>query len=148
MGALAIGVAAGAVCYGGVHARRPASATTTRSTRSACTASAASGARSPPACSRPRPGTPPARSLGAALFSEQAIGAGATAVYSLAVTFVLLKVLDAVMGLRVDPEVEREGLDVALHGEQGYVLGGSGALSAHESPASSHPVAIGVPAKA
>jgi Amt family ammonium transporter len=32
-------------------------------------------------------------------------------------TFVILKVLDLVMGLRVDRDAEREGLDLALHGE-------------------------------
>ncbi|AWK87832.1 ammonium transporter [Azospirillum thermophilum] len=32
-------------------------------------------------------------------------------------TFVLLKVVDVVMGLRVDEDVERDGLDLALHGE-------------------------------
>ena len=33
------------------------------------------------------------------------------------VSFVLLKLLDLVMGLRVDRDMEREGLDLALHGE-------------------------------
>ena len=32
-------------------------------------------------------------------------------------TFVILKVIDLVMGLRVDRDTEREGLDLALHGE-------------------------------
>ncbi|MBP2296645.1 ammonium transporter [Azospirillum rugosum] len=32
-------------------------------------------------------------------------------------TFVLLKVIDVVMGLRVDEDVERDGLDLSLHGE-------------------------------
>jgi Amt family ammonium transporter len=30
---------------------------------------------------------------------------------------VLLKIIDAVIGLRVTEEIEREGLDLALHGE-------------------------------
>jgi Amt family ammonium transporter len=33
---------------------------------------------------------------------------------------VLLKVLDATLGLRVSEEQEREGLDLAQHGEHGY----------------------------
>jgi Amt family ammonium transporter len=33
------------------------------------------------------------------------------------VTFIILKVIDVVVGLRVSPEVEREGLDINLHGE-------------------------------
>jgi Amt family ammonium transporter len=37
--------------------------------------------------------------------------------YSGVVSFVLLKVIDMVIGLRVAEEEEREGLDVVLHGE-------------------------------
>jgi Amt family ammonium transporter len=62
------------------------------------------------------------------LFVEQVIGAGVTALYSMLVTFILLKLLDATMGLRVDADTEREGLDVNLHGEQGYLLQGSGGM--------------------
>lgn len=38
------------------------------------------------------------------------------------VTFVLLKILDATMGLRVDQKSEMEGLDVSEHGEEGYIF--------------------------
>ena len=38
------------------------------------------------------------------------------------VTFVLLKVLDATMGLRVTAEEEVEGLDITQHGEEGYIF--------------------------
>jgi len=48
----------------------------------------------------------------------QAVGVIATLVYSGAVSFVLLKIIDVVMGLRVPHDVEREGLDICLHGEQ------------------------------
>jgi len=48
----------------------------------------------------------------------QAIGVGTTLVYSFVVSFVLLKIIDAVIGLRVTEEQEREGLDLALHGER------------------------------
>jgi Amt family ammonium transporter len=37
-------------------------------------------------------------------------------------TFVILKVLDAVMGLRVSQEAETEGLDLSQHNEEGYIL--------------------------
>ena len=37
-------------------------------------------------------------------------------------TFVLLKVLDATMGLRVSREEEVEGLDLSQHGEEGYIF--------------------------
>ncbi|MET0287612.1 MAG: ammonium transporter [Polyangiales bacterium] len=84
---------------------------------------------------------------GAELLIEQAIGVGVTAVYSVAVTFVLLKVLDATMGLRVEEDVEREGLDVNLHGEQGYILGGEGGMLSHdEGAAHGHSVAHAAPA--
>ncbi|HZP78821.1 MAG TPA: hypothetical protein VFB45_21975, partial [Pseudolabrys sp.] len=33
------------------------------------------------------------------------------------VSLILLKIIDAVIGLRVTKEVEQEGLDLALHGE-------------------------------
>jgi ammonium transporter, Amt family len=41
------------------------------------------------------------------------------------VTWILLKVVDAVMGLRVTEEEEVEGLDVSQHSETAYSLGGS-----------------------
>jgi Amt family ammonium transporter len=40
-----------------------------------------------------------------------------TIAYTAVVSFIILKVVDAVMGLRVEEEVERDGLDLALHGE-------------------------------
>jgi Amt family ammonium transporter len=42
---------------------------------------------------------------------------GATFVYCGVVTFFILKAIDLVIGLRVSPEVEVEGLDINLHGE-------------------------------
>jgi Amt family ammonium transporter len=40
-----------------------------------------------------------------------------TLIYSGVMSFILLKIIDMVMGLRVTEEEERDGLDVALHGE-------------------------------
>ena len=37
-------------------------------------------------------------------------------------TFVLLKVLDATMGLRVTQQQEIQGLDLSQHGEEGYIF--------------------------
>jgi Amt family ammonium transporter len=48
----------------------------------------------------------------------QAEGVGATLVYSGIGSFILLKIIDAIIGLRVSTEDEREGLDLVLHGEQ------------------------------
>ena len=38
------------------------------------------------------------------------------------VSFVVLKILDAAMGLRVAEDQEEEGLDPALHDERGCIL--------------------------
>jgi Amt family ammonium transporter len=51
-------------------------------------------------------------------FEHQVVAVAVTLVWSGVVTFIILKVVDAVMGLRVTAEDEREGLDVVLHGEQ------------------------------
>ena len=45
-----------------------------------------------------------------------------TVVYSGILSFVILKIVDAVIGLRVASEQETEGLDIALHDERGYNL--------------------------
>jgi Amt family ammonium transporter len=45
-----------------------------------------------------------------------------TVVYTGIVTFVILKVLDLVMGLRVNEESETVGLDLSEHNERGYNL--------------------------
>ena len=42
----------------------------------------------------------------------------ATIAYCGIITFIILKLLDAVVGLRVDEEAESEGLDITSHGEQ------------------------------
>jgi Amt family ammonium transporter len=42
---------------------------------------------------------------------------GAVFLYCGIVTFIILKVIDMIVGLRVSPEVEVEGLDINLHGE-------------------------------
>ncbi len=52
----------------------------------------------------------------------QAIGVFATIAYAVVVSFILLKVLDATMGLRVDAEHETVGLDLSQHGETAYNL--------------------------
>jgi ammonium transporter, Amt family len=53
---------------------------------------------------------------------KQLTGAGVTIVYCAVVSFILLKLIDAVIGLRATPEQEQEGLDLALHDERGYNL--------------------------
>jgi Amt family ammonium transporter len=55
-------------------------------------------------------------------FAAQAIGVVTTLVYSGVVSFIILKVVDAIIGLRVSEEDETQGLDIAQHEEQGYNL--------------------------
>jgi Amt family ammonium transporter len=52
----------------------------------------------------------------------QAIGAGATIAYSVIVTFILLKIIDVTIGLRVSSDDETQGLDLTQHSEVGYNL--------------------------
>jgi Amt family ammonium transporter len=47
----------------------------------------------------------------------QVWGIAATTVWCAVASFVILKAVDAMTGLRVDAETEREGLDLRLHGE-------------------------------
>lgn len=53
-------------------------------------------------------------------FTVQLIGVVSTFVYTAVVSYVLLKVVDAMVGLRVDEEEETIGLDLVLHDERGY----------------------------
>jgi Amt family ammonium transporter len=52
----------------------------------------------------------------------QAYGIGVVVVYTAVVTFVILKVLDMLIGLRVTEEEETEGLDISQHDERAYIL--------------------------
>lgn len=74
-----------------------------------------------------------AQSLGGAGFGDgnatmgsqvlaQFIGVIATVIYTGIVSAVILKVIDLIMGLRVNEEQESKGLDLALHDERGYIL--------------------------
>ncbi|HWR86866.1 MAG TPA: ammonia channel protein, partial [Acidiferrobacterales bacterium] len=56
----------------------------------------------------------------AAQLVSQAWGVGTVVILSGVVSFVLFKIIDMVIGLRVSEEAEREGLDVAEHGEKAY----------------------------
>ena len=55
-------------------------------------------------------------------FGVQALGALATVAWCGGATWVILKVVDALTGLRVSGDEETEGLDIVLHDEQGYNL--------------------------
>jgi Amt family ammonium transporter len=58
---------------------------------------------------------------GGTLIVQQAIATAITWVLAVVVTFVILKVLDLTLGLRVSQEQEIQGLDLSQHGEEGYL---------------------------
>jgi ammonium transporter, Amt family len=69
-------------------------------------------------------GSPGALGLidGGSLIKDQAIAAGVSIAYAAIVSFVILKVLDLTMGLRVTQQEEVQGLDYSQHGEEGYIF--------------------------
>ncbi|HMK56264.1 MAG TPA: ammonium transporter [Dissulfurispiraceae bacterium] len=54
------------------------------------------------------------------LITTQFIAVGVSAVYSFVLTIVLFKIIDMIVGLRIDDDDERKGLDISQHGERGY----------------------------
>jgi len=61
----------------------------------------------------------------AAFLGKQVLAVVVTIAFSVAGTLAILKVVDALVGLRVTSDEEREGLDINLHGEEGYSIGNS-----------------------
>ncbi len=55
-------------------------------------------------------------------FGVQLVGVVAVLVWSVVVSFIIIKVVGAIVGLRVEDEEEIEGLDLVAHGERGYDL--------------------------
>lgn len=55
-----------------------------------------------------------------AQFAIQFKAAAAVGLYTLVATWIILKVVDAMVGLRVDEQDETSGLDISAHGEAGY----------------------------
>lgn len=56
------------------------------------------------------------------LLGAQLIALVVVIIYAFTITWAILKLLDKTMGLRVSPEDEIDGLDLAQHGESGYVF--------------------------
>ena len=54
------------------------------------------------------------------LFVTQLIAVGVSALYSFVITVILLKVIDMIIGLRIEDDDEIKGLDISQHGERGY----------------------------
>ncbi len=55
-------------------------------------------------------------------FYVQAVGVIATLVWSAVVSYIIIKVVAAVVGLSVSEDEEVEGLDITVHGEKGYEI--------------------------
>jgi Amt family ammonium transporter len=51
---------------------------------------------------------------------SQLVAVGATIAYAVIATFVIVKVVDVILGIRVNPESEEAGLDLSVHGEAAY----------------------------
>jgi Amt family ammonium transporter len=62
----------------------------------------------------------PVQTSMAAQVGVQALGVVAAAAWCALITWLILKLMDVVVGLRVSEEKETEGLDLAEHGERGY----------------------------
>jgi len=79
----------------------------------------------------------------------QIVAVAFTVVFASTMTFVIIKVIDAVIGLRVREEEEEAGLDVTVHGETAYVPwagSASGAVAAPVAEAPTAPVGEAEPA--
>jgi Amt family ammonium transporter len=53
---------------------------------------------------------------------NQAIGVAISWILAIVGTLIVLKICDVILGIRVTPDQELEGLDVSMHGEEGYNL--------------------------
>ncbi len=63
---------------------------------------------------------------GAALLWKQVVAVAATLAFSFTVTLGILRVVDAIVGVRVDEDEEVTGLDLSQHAEVGYTFGDRG----------------------
>jgi len=59
---------------------------------------------------------------GQQMFASQMTAIVVTAAYSFIVTVIMLKIIDKLIGLRVDEDSELHGLDISQHGESGYSI--------------------------
>jgi Amt family ammonium transporter len=74
---------------------------------------------------------------------DQVIAVAVVAVYSFAVTSVILKALDLTIGLRVSEDEEELGLDVTQHGERGYVMDEGSGVPVQQYPIEPAPMPQG-----
>jgi Amt family ammonium transporter len=126
MAALAIGAAAGLACYGGVLLKAKLGYDDTLDAFGVHGVGGAVGTilLGVFALRAWNPGGADGLLAGnAAFFGKQLLAVGVGIGYAVVGTLVLLKFVNAVVGLRVGAEEEHEGLDIHLHGEEGYNMG-------------------------
>ena len=119
LGSLAIGVAAGVVCYwGAVSLKHMLGYDDALDAFGVHALGGAAGAILTGVFAIEQYGGTPGLIEGnAGQVINQLIGVGIIVVYDVVASLVILKLVDLIVGLRVDVEVERDGLDLALHGE-------------------------------
>jgi Amt family ammonium transporter len=127
MGAIAVGAGAGALCYAAVRLRAKLSIDDSLDVVGVHGVGGAWGAIATGifATATITGGAEGLLQGDSAQFFDQIIGVAATIGYCFVVTYVLLKVLDMVLGLRVSEDAEIAGIDVSEHGERAYILDGS-----------------------
>jgi Amt family ammonium transporter len=118
MVAIAIGAAAGMICYGGVVLKGRLGYDDSLDAFGVHGIGGATGALLTGVFARAVLNN--GHGGGLDLLAKQGIAVAAAGAWAAVVTFVLLKGIDRVVGLRVDPEIEHDGLDGALHGESAY----------------------------
>ncbi len=65
-----------------------------------------------------------AQIVGHTLWLEQLKAITVTIALAVVASVIIAAVINAVIGLRIAPEVERQGLDINEHGEEGYIISG------------------------
>ena len=128
MGAIAIGTAAGLACYGGVMLKSKFNYDDTLDAFGVHGVGGAVGTILLGVFATKAWNASGADGLitgDATFLGKQLLAVAVTIAFSVAGTLVILKVVDATVGLRVTADEEREGLDINLHGEEGYSIGSS-----------------------
>jgi Amt family ammonium transporter len=118
LASLGIGIAAGAVCYGAVLAKSRLGYDDALDAFGVHGVGGATGALLTGLLARATLNN--GAGGGMSLLGKQAISVAAAGAWAGVATYVLLKVIDLTIGLRVDSEAEHDGLDGALHGESAY----------------------------
>src|SRR5262249_26489235 len=74
------------------------------------------------ACTNAAEGKPLGLFEGGSILTGQLVAVLTTWGLSFVATFIILKIVDAVIGLRVTEQAEQQGLDVSQHEEEGYIF--------------------------